>query len=398
MAKKKKSAQVIRMPQIAVDPTRSKIRDPEFGKNNILSLHNVFATSKYAKEEKPPELNTWREFYGLSNRIYALKPWKHLKETDYFGIRLPGSGRNYFVSIVGNNSNMCGLSFYKEDLSFMDFWEMRKQNIETPPESIFLIDQIVVSWHDQGVVEPDQQEILDALEINYISSSMCPDILHSKPGYLPNTPGNTLLQDVNILLAQSLDLLTREIETGTVINKDKKDSCNFLFRVPEKKDGICLWKDEILHFNEDEGISYDLEVEESIVQEFNSLPKKWDHLEVGLNIIPTPMPVSKTEAYFPFVLLISNPEDDSVTGMKMVRPVPDFQALIDNLPTEILQQFIKLGSGVSSLSFQGRSMLPITTFLNKQTKVKANIVTQLPTQKKAMEGLFSAISDELTET
>jgi len=47
-------------------------------------------------------IEIWKEIFHLSEELYIQAPWTYMAETDIFGVRTPGSGKTYFISIMGS--------------------------------------------------------------------------------------------------------------------------------------------------------------------------------------------------------------------------------------------------------------------------------------------------------
>lgn len=54
----------------------------------------------------------WRRLFGLARRVRESEPWLTIRESDFLGIQMPGSGETVFVSVMGLNGEHLALALY----------------------------------------------------------------------------------------------------------------------------------------------------------------------------------------------------------------------------------------------------------------------------------------------
>jgi len=341
-----------------------------------------------------PDQAVWKEFYGLCDELFVLKPWKHLFETDIFGVRLPESGGDYFVSVMGSNEQTYALAFYEGKRSVMEFWNLQQDMLELPPESILLISQIMLAWNDRIDVDPKQYKLIKSLNLSYRGKNAWPVILQTIPGYVPFTPSNKTMKKVNIILTQSHDVLRRELQKGNVIDKDQQDQLEYLFRIPRKNKGQLTWHDQLERFKDKNAGRFSMDFPRKITKEFNQLPVAWDHLEVNFNLLPFPIPEENTEGIFPFILMGVDPNDDFIALMHTMTAKPDFDTMIMSINVSFMTKFIELGQRPAKVSMKDLNLFSTLEFLKKHTPVKANLEIRLPAHQKAFESLLNNLENK----
>lgn len=339
-----------------------------------------------------PDPDVWKVFYTLCDKIFVLKPWKQLHETDVFGIRLPDSGDNYFASVMGSNEEAYAIAFYKGMRGIMEFWNLQQEMLELPPESILLISQIMVTWNDRQDVDPKQHRVMKLLNLNYRGKNAWPVVFQTIPGYVPFTPTNETMEKVNILMAQTLDVITRELKTGKVIDHDVTDKENYLMRIPTMKSGKISWSERVERINERRPAPVEMNIPKELTARYNQLPVGRDDLEVDLNLVPFPIAEENTGGVFPFILMGVDPAEDFVAMMQMITAKPDFDTMVRNLPATFMNKFIEQGYRPTKVSFKSLHLFATLDFLNKHTSTKANLAIRLPAHQSALESLLEDMS------
>ena len=70
--------------------------------------------------------STLKKAIQLADQLKELAPWTYMDETDIFGVRMPDTGKQYFVSIRGAAGQHYGMAAYEGTEGLMGFWELQQ--------------------------------------------------------------------------------------------------------------------------------------------------------------------------------------------------------------------------------------------------------------------------------
>lgn len=82
--------------------------------------------------------------YSLIKDLNDLAPCEDLFETDVFGVEIPDSGLIYFVSILGSEGQIRGMSAYKSAAALSSFWELEINDNCRPVRSGRFLSRLLV--------------------------------------------------------------------------------------------------------------------------------------------------------------------------------------------------------------------------------------------------------------
>ncbi len=115
-------------------------------------------------------------------------PGEVLFESDVFGIRLPGSGPDVFVSVMGANKEVYALAFYLGVSAMHAFSQLQDPENNFHPSTLLSIPHILLSWDDKNALDPLQAAILKQCNRSYRGKQVWPVFSRIEPGYVPHTP------------------------------------------------------------------------------------------------------------------------------------------------------------------------------------------------------------------
>ncbi len=97
-------------------------------------------------EGTKPDAALFSKIYLLADEIRLLAPWRRMYETDLFGVKIPGTDRVYFISIMGAEGAFFALSAYKGYPGFPQFFEFHEHADFLPVFCSRNMKPMTLSW------------------------------------------------------------------------------------------------------------------------------------------------------------------------------------------------------------------------------------------------------------
>ncbi|MDD4645941.1 MAG: hypothetical protein PHY99_08130 [Bacteroidales bacterium] len=320
---------------------------------------------EYEEPEVDPELVEeyldgvdWFSIYKLCDEVFSLEPWGKLSETDIFAIKLPGSGREFFVSVMGSLGEMFAISFYEGQRAIYKFFEMQDDQLNYHPTTLLSIPHFMISWEEKEELDPIQATIFDKLKIQYEGDLVWPQINQIKPGYIPGFADVNEFRNIGILLTQCLDILPRAMKDRTLLWEHPEMKNSFLFRMPERVHREWIWHDEFREPTYDPTLTkakYDW----LLLKQYNQLPVIWETLQVDIILQPFPIPDKDGTLKFHFMLVGLDPEEDQIIIGKMLEFRKRYETILNNCPNLIMNELIALGGRPGKIEYRNPDLILI---------------------------------------
>ncbi|MEA1877450.1 MAG: hypothetical protein U9N86_11350 [Bacteroidota bacterium] len=333
------------------------------------------------------DLKIWKEFYKLCDKIYALKPWEKLYETDIFGIKFPGEEREVFVSIMGSNREVFALAAYEGTKALAQFWDMQDENKATTPEDMFTTPHSMISWDKPDNVVQDQMAIMKSLKLSYYDFPSWPQIVKMKPGFVPHTPDINQIQDSIIILTQSLHVIKRALKDPNLIENDSMEDSEFLYRIPKYTGSVLSWHDEY-QILLPQLYDHKLFVVPAELESYLKLPIGWDTIQLNFEFMPFPIKNKNGPDTFTFILIFVNPVGGEIISFAIRQPLPDYESLLTKLADIYLNKCLGLGMRPKKIEMKNPDMVILRDFLEEKTDTSVTFRKHLPETDKALESLI----------
>ena len=332
----------------------------------------------------------FKEIYRRCDAIYKLKPWKKLTEADGFAIKLPGSGKEILISVMGNGGEMTALSFYQGGRAMYKFWEIHYSEVHVHPSRILTIPHIMLSWEDHKDLEGTQSAITEKLGISYKGKQSWPQFQQIKPGFVPFIPDSKEFKTIGIILDQCLEVLPRAIKDPLMLWEDPDATSTVLFRIPEKSGDGWLWREEFRSPADDPALTK-LNYNPLLLQEYLELPILWKSLQLELQLLPFPLRNPRGIARFPFMLIALDPKEDLILLSKMLDSSRRYETHLRNLPNIVMEQFIEVGGRPASIEFSNPDIHLLMQFMEDKTKTQPVFQNNLGRLEQAIGELIEAM-------
>jgi len=280
--------------------------------------------------------NTLTRIYNLADELRKLSPWQYMSEDDIFGIKIPESDRIYFISIMGTLGEVYALTAYEGSVALGQFWEIQNDPYGGRPESVLTIPNIMLSFENSTDMNKTELKRIKELGFKFTGSKSWPELKHTVPGFLPVFPENPYLNDMEIILEQSLNVIKRIKNKKDIITPDYKNPDVYLIR--ELADSE-KWKDvyeTIIPEDKSIFVGYD----SSLLEELIHMPQHKKTLQTDLLIIPNAIKEKGGKPYFPFLILVVDKKSGIIEGFQMLTPVPNIDKMYASIPMELLKLLI----------------------------------------------------------
>ena len=83
-------------------------------------------------------LKTWNHLYEAADRVYDLKPWEFVDDTELFGIQDPVSGEVGYCCILGGATSLIGIAIYRGNQGLKVYEKIRSGELNTETEDFLL--------------------------------------------------------------------------------------------------------------------------------------------------------------------------------------------------------------------------------------------------------------------
>lgn len=332
----------------------------------------------------------WKTLYSLCYCFYSLNPWKYLFETDLFAVEIPESRKKYFISIMGSEGDVFAMSAYEGITALQQFRDIYEQTEYISPQTILTIPHMIISLDDINIIRQDQKKIIKKTGVDLKGKQFFINITRIIPGLVPSTPDEEHLFDLYYIITQCLNVITRaKIDENLIypknINKNK-----YLFRVPVKKENFWVWNDEYRLIKPTPVICRSIYLPEKL-KTFSSLDIGAIVAQVDIVLLPAPIREKDKPEYFPFMLILFNPDTDIITGFETLAPFPDYENMISKIPAIIMNKYIEEGSRPMKFEYNNHKLHGIMQFFKEKTPIQVTLTTELDALESAIDSMLDSI-------
>jgi Domain of unknown function (DUF6930) len=356
----------------------------------------VLAKREYMVEEEQklklevfegPSDKVWEDIYDLSSELYQLQPWDYMDEMDVFGVKMPNSGKTYFINIIGQLGEVFALSAYEGANALMQFWDINQNGDKLNKDYVLRVPHLMLSFDDKKDVLPDQAKAMAKLGRDFGKNEAWPNIRHVIPGLVPKTPESDIISDLFIILQQSLNVLKRSKTEPHFINRIEDPEEVYLIRESVENKALLKWKDsyqEVVPHKDFYRITYNTEQ----ISRLNEIPKSRDRYLFDAIMLPTPVREKGSPDCFPFALLLANKKTGIVDGFKNVLPLPDINSMYASIPAKLLDLLLNAKKHPAEIIVRTDMMLQLLNKVFAKTDIKITQSYKMQVLDEAAEALI----------
>jgi hypothetical protein len=375
--------------------------EPDWDEVNSNDQDDLSDMDDAEKEEANPiiveayvNLVNWTKLFRLCEQILALKPWEKISETEIFAIKLPGNGKEYFVSVMGENEELLAITFFEGERAIYKYFELQDGELNYHQTFLLSIPHIMVSWEERQELEPLQSAIMDKMGISYTGKNVWPVINQTIPGCIPEIPNIRSFEKIEILLEQSLDMLPRLMSDPSIIYGNPDQPNIVLFRVPKKVQGEWVWQDKF-KIPTTEAAFLKVNYDSSQLAEFKRLPVKWKTLQVDIVLQPYPIKGKAGAVNFPFMLIALDPKNDLIIFGLILDSRKRYETNLKNLPNLIMEELTAVGGRPAKFEFRNPDLVVTLRLFHDLAGIESVLNPNLEPLGKAVLGIIDELGKKV---
>ena len=340
----------------------------------------------------------WSRLYSAASRISKMKPWEWMKETDNFGIRIPGTDRVYFISVMGSMGEVMAIAAYIGTRALGMFRELLEDESAYPASSyvaasrVLTIPQLRLDFVEEEELAPVRKQGISNNGGTPSKDKIWPVIEQFVPGFVPCEPDAQTLEDAAIIFEQCINIFehTREDNDYTNPGDDGENIC--LIR-SKKKSPEGEWQDV---FKEIwiEPAEYKIRYPSISLVMVKKYSKKKETLQIDMVILPMPVKDEDAGAYYPVMFMLVNKKTGIIEDYRMLTPLPDLDTLYESLPEKLLDMFLDCHSVPQQVEIRSRVLISLLS----EVLTKAGIKLINPDQMEAMDEAIEGIVENMRKS
>jgi len=339
---------------------------------------------------KETKTEQYRRIYLLADEIRKLAPWEWMYENDLFGVKIPGTDRIYFISIMGANGEFLALSAYKGYQGLFQFLDLLDDPDSKPPGTLLTIPHLMLSFRDREALSDIHLAAIKKSGVRFRGRGNWPLLEDVEPAYTPVLPEGESLEDIQILLEQLVEVALRVKNDPDIVLRNAETYDDLLIRTLTKTSKRTLWKDvyELLDPSKARQ-RFQLNYKKDTLENVSKLPEARAILQLDLVLLPNPVMEKGKRGFYPFALLMADEELGVVPGMQMLTPEPDLHSMYESVPQKVLEELQKLGYRPEKINVRSELLYLLVEEAMKETKVQLWLVEEMPQMDDIVNSLFS---------
>lgn len=335
---------------------------------------------------------TWDRIFSSADKIWKIKPWNFMSETDIFGIKIPGTKRVYFISVMGSGGEVTAVTAYSGTRALGMFWDLQ-QTAEDNLTSTFLtggrvltIPQLMLDFTEEKTMTAKEITRMKKLGARPVENKRWPSLKQFIPGFYPYEPDGNALDDAAIVFEQCLEIFSYTSEDEDYIYPDEDNDDLYLIR-EGKKGSTPEWKNSFKIVSV-EPVKCNIRFSSIDLARLMKYPKKPEILQIDLALLPTPIEDEKTRPYFPFMLLLVNKKSGIISGYEMLSPIPDIDSMYESVPQKILDMLLKNNYRPYQVELRSEILIGYLSLLLTRAGINLIETDRMTEMDEAFEGLL----------
>ncbi len=300
-----------------------------------------------------PSIEEWKTLYDAAIEFRKIEPWEWMKETDVFGVQNPQNGEVGYCCIMGELGEVLAMAVYSGTEGLQGYLKILKGQINPDePDSLYIQDCLMLSFEDKRFVDQEDRQIINELGFKFRGRNSWPLFRSYKPGYFPWFLSRDEALYMTDALQRAKEVCLRFKENKKLLSTPKKNL--YLTRVPEKRDGMIVWKDEWREPAPLKRVKYsDEKVDEVRIQRIRKTAKPTPVIwEIDFFYTPTPIAEGK-RPYFPYAIILIDRDSGFILDMHLARKA--------GYKKEFLEKFLSC--------IEKMSILPLEILVRKEEVV-----------------------------
>lgn len=337
-------------------------------------------------DQDSPSLAEWRALCQAALRVKDLAPWQWLLEHQVFGVKNPETGGLGFVSIMGNLGEHLGVSVYLGARGLYNFM-LIQAGAGPMPQLLLETAQLMASYEDREMLEDHDRQILQRARIKVRGRQSWPMFRSHRPAFVPWYVDADEARFLTLALEQVLEVAPRlKAKPDLLPDATRK---RFLVRVSEKQDdGSLAWRDREQYVQPPGGLNLQLAAPNDMLEHVAALPKKL-HVEVHVFMLLEPaQDKPSTRPYFPYMLMVVDRKSGMVVGSAMLKPVPQWKDVWEDVPFHFLKIFGGQQAGPQTVDVMDSNLAQILGLFAEDVGYRVRLRPSLPALQAAQTALM----------
>lgn len=314
----------------------------------------------------------WKKLYDAAVSYKAAACWEWMYDTNIFGVQNIDSKEVGYCCIMGNGGEVFGLNVYLGDKGLKSYLDTLYQTV--PYEDIaFIQNCLALSYEDREMLDKSDLGIIKSLGMKFRGKKQWPQFRNYKPGYFPWYLERDEVKFMTVALEQAIDVSLRCLENKSLV--EPEDEGKILVRVPYKRNGKVIWKDEYMdmEFDEEEE-SKDYEIDELALKRIkDSRPRFVGAWEADFFHAPA-MVKDEGRPYYPLMFVVADYETGMLLDMLMTS---DFKGHVKEF-REVFMKLIANNKGIpETVIVQRRTVFNALEPIVRRLGIRIRMVDEL---------------------
>lgn len=332
-------------------------------------------------KDNTPTLEEWRVLYEIMDRVKKEAPWQWMEEDDIFGVQNPETGELGFISVMGNLGEHYAVTVYLGAEGLYRFWEMQNAGPYLAPEMVLNTPQIQASFENRDDLGAKDREVIKQLGRKYRGRQAWPLFQNFAPGMVPWHITAAQARFMRHALEQALEVAARYQENPDLLAVE--DDTTYLIRVPRQKSGGWKWHDETQKVPPPEPQEYRLPMDMQALALLQKLPAKTHIIDIDLFWMPTAVGTRGERSYYPYTLLIVEPENGMILGADILVADPTPEDMWASVPMKVVQSLARTKTKPSIIRVSVPALASFLEPVAQRTDIKIQLIDELPELEEA---------------
>lgn len=137
------------------------------------------------QDNTPPTREQWEKLYEVAEKIFQLKPWEYLHESDNITILLPGRDEPMYMVTMGIGEVTYGVGIYPGYISRNALRKIETDASDGVVSAAFEQHCINLYFGNREELEPDDRKIIKDLGLKFRGKNRWPHFRSMIPGFIP---------------------------------------------------------------------------------------------------------------------------------------------------------------------------------------------------------------------
>lgn len=356
---------------------------------------NELPSGKETYKSRKADINTdpFNTIYMAANLIFELEPWKNLYETEIFGVKMPGSGRIYFISVMGINGEFKGIAAYKDYTGLSGFFSLQNYSGSLPETILFTIPHLMLSFTNREDLDKNELKAIKKSGVTFRGKGQWPKITEVIPGFVPIFPEGESLNDLPVLLEQILSVLIPASKNPNLLSSKGPEVNEILIRIPKGNSADPDWRNHYINPEPDKAKEkYKINYNRESIESVSKLKTSNLTLQSDLFLIPNPVMEKGKKGYFPFMMLLVDKNSGMVPGMNVLQPIQGMSAMYESFPQKLLEEILKLGYRPAKIEFRSDLLFELAKNALTKSGLTPVLVKKMPLMDETIKSLFDHLN------